>query len=93
MKKNLIITALALALGATTVFAADKSEEKKSDYPLKKCVVTDEDLGSMGKPFVFKHEGREVQLCCESCKKDFNKSPAKYVKKIEDAEKKAGKKK
>jgi hypothetical protein len=25
----------------------------------------------------------EIKLCCKSCQKDFNKNPAKYLKKIE----------
>ena len=39
----------------------------------------------MGKPYVFTYEGQEVQLCCKDCKKDFDKDPAKYIKKIEAA--------
>ena len=72
-------------------FAAEKKDEKAKAYPLDKCVVSDEKLGEMGKPYVFKHEGREVQLCCKSCLKDFKKDPAKYLKKIEEAEAKAKK--
>ncbi len=90
MKKFLITTLLvsAFVAGSFSAIAADKKDEKKSDYPLKTCVVSDEKLGEMGKPYVFKHEGREVQLCCESCKKDFKKDPAKYMKKLDEASKK-----
>ena len=94
MKKLLITSLLAGAFvaGSFTSLAADKkSDKKKSEYPLKTCVVSDEKLGEMGKPYVFKYEGREVQLCCESCKKDFKKDPAKYMKKLDDAEKAAKK--
>jgi hypothetical protein len=28
-----------------------------------------------------------VKLCCKDCKKDFDKEPAKYMKKIEEADK------
>lgn len=89
--KKLFLTGLLAVVGFSAV-AADKKEEKKSEYPLKTCVVSDEKLGSMGKAYILKHEGREVQLCCESCKKDFNKNPAKYLKKLDAAEKKAAKK-
>jgi hypothetical protein len=90
MKKLLIGSLLAGAFVADSLnaTAADKKDEKKSEYPLKTCVVSDEKLGEMGKPYVFKHEGREIQLCCESCKKDFKKEPAKYLKKLDAAEKK-----
>jgi YHS domain-containing protein len=50
-------------------------------------VVTDEKLGSMGKAYVHKHEGQEVQFCCKSCLPKFNKDPQKYLKKVEDATK------
>jgi hypothetical protein len=64
--------------------AAEDKEAKK--YPLDTCVVSGEKLGSMGDAYVFKYKGREVKLCCKGCLKDFNKEPAKYVKKIEEAE-------
>ena len=89
--KNLIVGSLlaaAVVAGSLNVAAADKKDEKK-EYPLKTCVVSDEKLGSMGKPYVIKHEGREVQFCCKSCEKDFKKEPAKYLKKIDEAAKKA----
>ena len=87
---------LALALGLTAAIAftsvadekkAESKSEKPKPYTLKTCPVSDEKLGEMGKPYVFVHEGREIKLCCESCKKDFQKDPAKYIKKIEKAEK------
>ena len=88
MKK---LTALALLIPFLAAPLAGRAEDKKpakKEYPLDKCVVSDEKLGGdMGKPYVFTHEGREVQLCCKSCLKDFNKEPAKYLKKIEEAQK------
>jgi hypothetical protein len=74
-----------------TGFAADDKTDKKNEkakpYPLKTCVVSEEKLGEMGDPYVFTHEGREIKLCCKSCLKDFKKDSAKYIKKIEAAEK------
>lgn len=57
-------------------------------YPLKTCIVTDEKLGDHGKPYTFIHEGQEIQLCCDGCLEDFKKEPAKYTKKIAEAQKK-----
>ncbi len=71
--------------------ADDKTEAKIKPYTLKTCAVSDEKLGEMGKPYVFTNDNREIKLCCKSCLKDFKKDPAKYVKKIEQAEAKAGK--
>jgi YHS domain-containing protein len=53
--------------------------------------VSGDKLGEMGKPFVFEYKGREVKLCCKDCKKDFDKEPAKFMKKIEDADKEQNK--
>ena len=91
MKKLRTITAIALSVTYLTAPLVGFAAEKAKAYPLDKCVVSDEKLGEMGKPYVFKHEGREVQLCCKSCLKDFKKDPAKYVKKLEKAEAKAKK--
>jgi hypothetical protein len=85
---------LAAPLG---VLAADSKDAKKSEkakpYTLKTCPVSDEKLGGdMGDPYVFTYQDREIKLCCKDCKKDFDKNPGKYVKKIESAEKKSAKK-
>ena len=89
MKMLRTTTALALALayvaGPVAAFAADKKEAAKP-YALDKCIVTDEKLGEMDKPYVFTQDGQEVKLCCKNCLKDFKKDTAKYMKKIKDAE-------
>ena len=59
-------------------------------YPLKTCIVSDEKFGGdMGKPYVFVYQGQEIKLCCKDCKKKFDKEPAKYIKKLADAQKAA----
>ena len=45
----------------------------------------------MGDPFVYDYKEREIKFCCKGCLKDFKKDPAKYIKKIEEAEAKAKK--
>ncbi len=82
--KTIVVAAL-LAIPFLSVAADDKKPAKP--YPLSTCVVSGEKLGDMGAPYVLTHEGREVKLCCKSCLKDFNKEPAKFTKKIADAEK------
>ena len=54
---------------------------------LTTCPVSGEKLGEMGKPYIFVYQGQEVKLCCSGCKKDFDKDPAKYLKKIREADK------
>ena len=78
-----LLLLLLLQLAAPTPGLASEA----AAYPLKTCVVTDEKLGSMGKAYVHKHEGQEVQFCCKSCLPKFNKDPQKYLKKVEDAAK------
>jgi YHS domain-containing protein len=90
MKRITQAVALSLALVFTaspfTVLAGDKKDAKAKPYPLKTCIVSDEKLGEMGDPFVFVKDGQEYKLCCKSCQKDFNKAPAKYLKKLADAQ-------
>jgi hypothetical protein len=92
MKKLLSIVPAAIVAGLlTSALASHAADKKPKPYPLDTCVVADEKLGADPgmKPYVFTHEGREVKLCCKSCLKDFKKDTAKYIAKIEAAEKKA----
>lgn len=99
--KPLLLTVLATALVAApfSALAVEKKAEKadkveKTDkvakkYQLKVCLVSDEKFGGdMGEPYVFVHDGQEVKLCCKSCKKDFDKEKKKFMKKLQDEEKK-----
>ena len=90
--KYLALTTLLAQLAAPAILSSAekpaKSSAKPKPYTLKTCIVSDEKLGEMGDPYVFTHEGREVKLCCKSCLKDFKKDTAKYIKKIDEAEKK-----
>lgn len=87
MKKNLLLLLALLGLATLPLLAADEKKDAAKPYPLDKCIVSDEKLGEMGKPFVFTHEGQEIKLCCKSCQKDFKKDPAKYLKKLAGAAK------
>ena len=80
----MLLTAVGLLGSTTTLRAAETGVPK--NYPLKKCVVSDEVIGEGGmKPFKVTHEGTDVWLCCKSCKKDFDKDPAKYAGLVKDA--------
>ena len=92
--KNFIaafLTTLLLAAPLAGLAADEKKAEKPKPYPLTTCITDGEKLGSMGAPYVFTHEGREIKLCCKGCLPDFKKDSAKYVKKLDEAEKKAKK--
>jgi hypothetical protein len=85
MKPTLALLS-SLLVGAGILSAADAGVP--ATYPLKKCVVSNEDLGTMGKAVKVTHEGTDVYLCCKSCTKDFHKDAAKFVAKVKAAEKK-----
>jgi hypothetical protein len=78
-----------LTFGAEKAAPSAGQPVKLKPYTLETCAVTGEKLGSMGKPFVMEFKDREIKLCCRGCKKDFDKEPAKHIKNVETAEKKA----
>jgi|HubBroStandDraft_6_1064221.scaffolds.fasta_scaffold340354_2 YHS domain-containing protein len=55
-------------------------------YPLDTCLVCDMKLSGMGTPYVFAYHGQQIKVCDKSEKADFDKEPAKYMKKLADAE-------
>ena len=58
---------------------------QSATYPLKKCVVSGEDLGSMGDAVNLVHEGTLIKLCCDHCLPDVEKDPAKFVAMVKEA--------
>ena len=85
MKTTKLLTAIlaAVTLSGAAPFGASAVPK---DYPLQKCPVSDEEIGSGGmKPFKVSHDGTDVWLCCKSCKPKFDKDPAKYTKALKDA--------
>ena len=71
--------------------AAEPAKPGVKAYPLETCIVSGEKLGEMGKPVVFEYKGQEIKLCCKSCRKKFDKDPAKFLKQMEDDAKKPAK--
>ncbi|HWH69648.1 MAG TPA: TRASH domain-containing protein [Candidatus Sulfotelmatobacter sp.] len=83
-----ILALSSLALAAEHEAHGDAKNPKLKPYTLKTCLVSGEKLGgSMGDPYVHKYQDREIKFCCKGCLKDFNKEPAKYLKKLDEAEK------
>ena len=92
MKKLTTLLVGVASVAVLSVSALSGADAKKpKPYPLTTCAVTDEkiDPNSGMTPYSFTHKDREIRLCCKGCLKDFNKDAAKYVAKIEAAEKKA----
>lgn len=81
----LIISAL-----FTLSLVAKHHETHEDSYPLSVCIVSGEDLGSMGDPvsYWYKQDGkpdREVRFCCSNCEGRFEADPAKYLAKLDAA--------
>lgn len=78
--KTLLLLSTLTALFMASAPVASAADPKT--YPLKTCVVSDDELGTMGKPYEFTHDGQQIKLCCKSCLKKFKADPAKYLSKI-----------
>jgi len=99
MKKTLLtVTALALLAGAPALVRAGDTNNPHSStkaavkpYPLNYCLVSGEKFGEMGQPVTTNYMGQEFKFCCKDCVKDFQKNPAKFLKKLAAAQKKAKK--
>ena len=80
-KLTVMLRAAVLAFAAAGIPAPVMAAPGKP-YPLKTCLVTDNELGSMGKVISRTYEGREVKFCCKPCVKKFEANPAKFLKKL-----------
>jgi hypothetical protein len=47
------------------------------------CPVSNEPLGSMGKPIKMTVKGRDLFICCESCREGVLRNPDKYLAKLD----------
>jgi len=82
----LAVSLLALPLASKAADTNSASATPPKPDKMTTCPVSGEKLGEMGKPYVFVYKDQEVKLCCSGCKKDFDKDPAKYLKKIREAD-------
>ena len=96
MSKLSALLILSVVLCAGRTFAedapapkADKEAIPIAPYPLTTCVVSGKELGKMGDPILVTHNGRTFKLCCNGCVKKFNAEPEKYLKVLDEAEKKS----
>lgn len=53
-------------------------------YPLKTCVMSGEELGSMGDPIVLIVGDQQIKLCCDGCMDDLKADPAKALAKLSE---------
>jgi hypothetical protein len=67
----------------TAAMAELDEADRTAALAQKICPVSDEALGSMGKPLKVEVEGRTVFICCEGCRDPLLKEPAKYLAKLD----------
>ena len=86
--KSLIPIAALVFITMACQHETEKTETSAAakPYPLDTCLVCGMKLGEMSKPYVFVYQGQEIKVCDKSEKADFDKDPAKYIKKLADAE-------
>lgn len=58
---------------------------QKANYPLETCVVSGQQLGSMGEPVDYVAGNRLLRFCCAGCEGAFLKDPAAHLAKIDAA--------
>ena len=71
-------------VAATVTDASESSATTEVSYPLKTCVVSGEELGSMGEAVSYEHEGTVIKVCCDHCLPDVKKDPAKFVAMVKE---------
>lgn len=62
------------------------AETSAKPYPLDICLVSGEELGSMGDPVVIVHEGQTIKFCCDKCVPKFKADPDKYLAQLNGEE-------
>ncbi len=60
---------------------SESSDEEILDkfYPIDFCIVSGSDLGDMGEPVSYEHNGTLIKFCCKPCIPKFQKNPEKYL--------------
>ena len=67
---------------AKAIAKSANAAEKAKPYPLAKCLVSGNDLDSMGGPITKVYNGQEIKFCCKPCIKKFEANQAKYLAKL-----------
>jgi YHS domain-containing protein len=64
---------------------ADRMAAQRPTYPLQVCIVSGEPLEAMQARTDVLRAGRLVSFCCNDCVKEFDKTPDKFHKQLDDA--------
>jgi len=78
--KTILIFATSALLAVTSGNAMTAAAVKP--YTKNVCIVSDNELGSMGRVITKTYGDQQVKFCCKPCIGKFEKSPEKYLKKL-----------
>ncbi len=84
MKLRHVLTYILMIVTITSCASSHSAIDDKNakPYPLTTCIVTDNDLDSMGGPILKTYNGQQIQFCCKPCVKKFEANPSKYLAKL-----------
>jgi len=80
---TLLFSAVAFSIASCSSGGASSPLSGTKPYPLSTCIVTDNDLGSMGDEQRIVYQGQELKFCCAPCVKKFQANPAKFMAKLQ----------
>lgn len=80
IRTSQLLTALLLLVSCTSSSGITGSASKP--YPLRTCLVTGNDLDSMGGAVTKVYKGQEIKFCCKPCVKKFEANQAKYLARL-----------
>lgn len=83
LSAGLVLMAAATAFGDEMEKPDTAQAENTSTYPIDYCIVSGEELGGMGDPVIYNHDGREIRFCCNGCVSSFEKNPKRYLAKLD----------
>ena len=85
--KTIISSLIPIALAALLLLSCVATDPAAGGaavkrYPLNTCIVTDNELGSMGDVITKTYGSQEVKFCCKPCIRKFEADPAKFLAKL-----------
>jgi len=79
MKTTALILAAIATLSAASCATSGSSSASVKPYPNNTCIVSGNELGSMGPVITKVHNGQEIKFCCKPCVAKFEKNPDRFL--------------
>jgi len=83
MKHKILLIVLSHLIMLPCFIGCEQQGDAKP-YPLDYCLVGGSDLGDMGEPVSYIHNGQEFKFCCKPCIPKFKKNPEKYIQELRE---------